>query len=736
MELPIKHKRGTTVPTANDLVVGELAINTATGVVYTKTGAGNVVSIGSGGTWGTITGNMDFQTDLILALADKVSKSVSSDQWMNGTLRTSSYMVADGGFISSQLQTNQYLLQGGIAPGLLSTLNWTGVNPMMGNQPVDLGESTFESRNDALIKRFYINTKQVDYSDTTAQLTTFENSLEYHAGSVLPPFRESQNQFNLSLTHSDGATTSTIRISPKGIRFSDDTLQETAGYPLNSNPSGYLVLGDDGVIPAGGLEGQVLLKASDLSYDTAWFDNYAATMQATVRNETGATLVKGTVVYISGGSGNKPLVSKASASTEEGSSKTFAILAADIATNHNGQAVTLGLLKGIDTSLFTAGANLWLSTVAGEIVSPNPPAPPAHSVFLGNVVRVHATQGEIEVRIQNGYELGELHDVLLTAPTNGQVLKYDSASGLWKNGTDVAGVAWGGITGTLSSQTDLQNALNLKANLSGATFTGKVNFTSVSGVAGLNIGIGGTSTSATTSGDLWISTGGTNLNFRDGTGAWRVLATQGQVNSFSVNQIIECTTTVPALRVTQRGTGHSLVIEDGNPYPNDSSAFAVDQHGNVGIGVNATGTNWVAQNRLEIVNGYGSSTSAPANDDSTRLATTAHVKSVVRGSVLNVSSMGGTLAYTGIPNMVVMVDEDTSAAPGELLVPSETQTSIPVGVQYVVIQTGTIPVSIVSDGFGAVVNSHGNKYTTGGQHAVCTLIKTAVNEWYLAGNLV
>ena len=34
--------------------------------------------------------------------------------------------------------------------------------------------------------------------------------------------------------------------------------------------------------------------------------------------------------------------------------------------------------------------------------------------------------------------------------------------------------AWGGITGTLSSQTDLQDELNLKADLTGATFTGDV----------------------------------------------------------------------------------------------------------------------------------------------------------------------------------------------------------------------------------------------------------------------
>lgn len=42
----IRHKRGTTTPLASALVTGELAINTATGTVFTKTDAGAVVSLG------------------------------------------------------------------------------------------------------------------------------------------------------------------------------------------------------------------------------------------------------------------------------------------------------------------------------------------------------------------------------------------------------------------------------------------------------------------------------------------------------------------------------------------------------------------------------------------------------------------------------------------------------------------------------------------------------------------
>lgn len=126
------------------------------------------------------------------------------------------------------------------------------------------------------------------------------------------------------------------------------------------------------------------------------------------------------------------------------------------------------------------------------------------------------------------------------------------------------------------------SVLSNYAQLSGATFGGKVNFTSVGGAAGLNVGIGGTSASATSNGDLWITTGGTNLNFRDGQGAWRILVNTSNTNSFSAPQIIDTTATTAALRVTQKGTGNAIEVEDSTTP--DATRFVVDQFGKVGIG--------------------------------------------------------------------------------------------------------------------------------------------------------
>jgi hypothetical protein len=141
-----------------------------------------------------------------------------------------------------------------------------------------------------------------------------------------------------------------------------------------------------------------------------------------------------------------------------------------------------------------------------------------------------------------------------------------------------------------------------KADLAGATFTGKVNATSVSGAAGLNVGIGGTSAAATVAGDLWIATGGASLNFRDGTGAWRILAATSNTNSFSAPQIIDTTATTPGLRITQKGAGSALVVEDSTTP--DSDAFIIDANGNLGIGVsNNPGSIWTGSSHKLEVNG-------------------------------------------------------------------------------------------------------------------------------------
>ncbi len=166
---------------------------------------------------------------------------------------------------------------------------------------------------------------------------------------------------------------------------------------------------------------------------------------ALVKNATGSTISKGKVVYISGAQGQRPTVQLASSSSEATSSKTFGFVAEELLDEAEGFVVTDGILRGLNTVGLTEGGALWLSS-SGNYTQ-TMPTQPNHGVFLGYVVRAHASSGEIYVKIQNGYELEELHNVLISASIqNGESLVWNSASGLWMNQL----VSGGGATTTVS----------------------------------------------------------------------------------------------------------------------------------------------------------------------------------------------------------------------------------------------------------------------------------------------
>jgi len=164
----------------------------------------------------------------------------------------------------------------------------------------------------------------------------------------------------------------------------------------------------------------------------------------------------------------------------------------------------------------------------------------------------------------------------------------------------VAGNEWeilgSGWFASQQEQTNDRNLINTKANRSGDTFTGKINtLAPTSANAGINIGSISSTSILTNSiaGDLWIGT--FQLTYKNAQGNIVYGAATNIANVFGAPQIIDTTNSAPALRVTQKGTGNALLVEDSlNP---DTTALVVDTSGNVGIGV-ATG--YAATQKLEV----------------------------------------------------------------------------------------------------------------------------------------
>ena len=228
-----------------------------------------------------------------------------------------------------------------------------------------------------------------------------------------------------------------------------------------------------------------------------------------VNNRTGATLTKGTAVYLSGSQGNRITVAKALATSDPTSANTFGIVAESINNNQSGYVITEGLITNINTSALVEDSAVYLSpTVAGGLTSTKPQAP-QHNVYIGVCVKSNAGSGELFVSVKNGLEITELHDVRITSPVDKASLYYKSSEGLWRDTTatllvsDTASMltnyARKGTFGTVTS-------VGGTGTVNGITLTGTVTSSG-------NLTLGGTlsnvSLSSQVTGTLPIANGGT-----------------------------------------------------------------------------------------------------------------------------------------------------------------------------------------------------------------------------------
>jgi hypothetical protein len=272
---------------------------------------------------------------------------------------------------------------------------------------------------------------------------------------------------------------------------------------------------------------------------------YPINLTATVKNVEGATLYKGDVVYSYGAVGDVMSVKKASNTSETTSSKTLGIVNETILDHETGMVILNGPIIGISLgSPFNEGDALWLGSTAGTYTNIKPVAP-NHSVYLGVVEKANQGQGIAYVKVQNGYELNEIHDVLLTSISANQILKRNSANTLWINTNTTE---WDSVYTTVQTN----SSSNWDNNL--VTTYVNNNFLPING--------------GTLTGNLSVLG---DLVYVDTSVA--VVSTM----YIDTNTILD-----PALRITQRGTGDVIRIEDAaNP---DSTPFIINSDGLVGIG--------------------------------------------------------------------------------------------------------------------------------------------------------
>ena len=162
------------------------------------------------------------------------------------------------------------------------------------------------------------------------------------------------------------------------------------------------------------------------------------------KNMSGYQINKGNVVRIVNALGDNPLIETASYSSEGNSANTLGIATENIPNDSFGMIITEGVLVGVNTTGMTAGDLIYLGDT-GSFITTTPIAP-NHGVRLGQVLRANQNNGSIHVRIDNGMELDEAHDVTYNLITTGDLLVRSGS--VWKNSKQLSGSYQ--ITGSLS----------------------------------------------------------------------------------------------------------------------------------------------------------------------------------------------------------------------------------------------------------------------------------------------
>jgi nitrogen fixation protein len=178
------------------------------------------------------------------------------------------------------------------------------------------------------------------------------------------------------------------------------------------------------------------------------------------------------VVKVSGAQGGRLAVAYAQANNDSNSADTLGVVTETIATNQEGFIITVGQLENINTTgslqgeTWADGDVLYLSpTIPGAITKVKPTGATGHIVIIGYVEYAHAINGKIYVKIMNGWELDELHNVYINTGTlaNNDALIYESSTQLWKNKTIATALGYTPVTNarTISTNSPLSGGGDL-----------------------------------------------------------------------------------------------------------------------------------------------------------------------------------------------------------------------------------------------------------------------------------
>ena len=232
-------------------------------------------------------------------------------------------------------------------------------------------------------------------------------------------------------------------------------------------------------------------------------------VRAVNKTATNITLLESDyqAVRVTGAQGQRLKVDLAQATNDLLSAETIGLVTETIANNQEGFITISGLVRNINTTgslqgeTWADGDILYLSpTTAGRITNIKPTAP-NHLVVIGYVVYAHANNGKIFVKVDNGYELEELHNVTSTNYTtpidSDSVLTYDVTNSLWKRLT---------LANLKTELTNIRrNAQSSNINYCGYAPSGSLENQAVWTITKITVATNGSVTTTTSNNVTWTS---------------------------------------------------------------------------------------------------------------------------------------------------------------------------------------------------------------------------------------
>ena len=147
-----------------------------------------------------------------------------------------------------------------------------------------------------------------------------------------------------------------------------------------------------------------------------------------VKNQTGSTITKGSLVYANGtvGASGRITIAKFIANGTIDAKYLLGITAHDLTNGEDGYVISFGKIRQVNTDTFAAGAILYPSPTTAGVWTDVEPVAPNIDMPIGFCINSSSNNGTISIRVASGYALHELHDVAITSPSANASLYYKS----------------------------------------------------------------------------------------------------------------------------------------------------------------------------------------------------------------------------------------------------------------------------------------------------------------------